>query len=165
MMEAGERPIGRHRGIGFVILMMIITLGIYGLYWIFITFTELRAHRGTGVSGIVGMLLAFIPVSIFLLPSYVGNAYAEAGKPKPITGLTGLWALVPLVGSLVWVFRVQGSLNRYWGGADEASELTAATPAEPVAPTEPVTQAEPAAAVEAAEPSQPVTPDTPGEES
>jgi hypothetical protein len=121
MTDVQERPVGRHRGIGFVILMMIITLGIYGLYWIFITFAEVRAHRGEGVSGIVGLLLALIPVSIFLLPSYVGRMYADAGRPKPMTGLTGLWALVPLIGSLVWVWRVQSGLNRYWGAATEAA--------------------------------------------
>jgi Domain of unknown function (DUF4234) len=138
MMEASERPIGRHRGVGTVILLMIITLGIYALYWIFITFAELRAHRGTGVSGIVGLLLALIPVSIFLLPSYVGNTYAEAGRPKPMTGLTGLWALVPLIGSIVWVIKVQGALNRYWGAAEEAPAAVEAPPpaAEPAAPAE-----------------------------
>lgn len=136
MMEASERPIGRHRGVGTVILLMIITLGIYALYWIFITFAELRAHRGTGVSGIVGLLLALIPVSIFLLPSYVGNTYAEAGRPKPMTGLTGLWALVPLIGSFVWVIKVQGALNHYWGAAEDMPEAAPAeTPAaEPAAP-------------------------------
>ncbi|PWU23579.1 MAG: hypothetical protein C5B48_08320 [Candidatus Rokuibacteriota bacterium] len=128
MMEASERPIGRHRGIGFVILMMIITLGIYGLYWIFITFAELHAHRGQGVSGIVGLLLAFIPVSIFLLPSYVGRAYDESGRSRPISGWTGIWALVPLIGSLVWVWRVQASLNHYWG-AEEEGETPEPAPA------------------------------------
>jgi len=111
-----------------VILLMLITLGIYALYWIFITFAELRAHRGTGVSGIVGLLLALVPVSIFLLPSYIGNMYADAGRPKPMTGLTGLWALVPLVGSLIWVIKVQGALNRYWGAAGE-EEAPASAPA------------------------------------
>ena len=120
MSEMASRPVGRHRGVGTVILLMIVTFGIYGLYWIFITFAELQAHRDEGVSGIVGLLLALVPVSIFLLPSYIGNMYADAGKPKPMTGLTGLWALVPLVGSLVWVIKVQGALNRYWGSAEEA---------------------------------------------
>lgn len=120
MSEMASRPVGRHRGVGTVILLMIVTFGIYGLYWIFITFAELQAHRDEGVSGIVGLLLALVPVSIFLLPSYIGNMYADAGKPKPMTGLTGLWALVPLVGSLVWIIKVQGALNRYWGSAEEA---------------------------------------------
>ncbi len=108
------RPLGRPRGVGTVILLLIVTLGIYGLYWIYITFAELQAHRGQGVSGVVGLLLALVPVSIFLLPSYIGEMYAEAGQEKPMTGWTGLWALIPLIGSIVWVIKVQGALNRYW---------------------------------------------------
>jgi apolipoprotein N-acyltransferase len=127
-------PIGRHRGIASVILLMIFTLGIYGIYWIFITFTELRAHRGEGVSGLVGFLLALIPVSIFLLPSYIGRMYSEDGQSPPVTGLTGLWALIPLVGSLVWVAKVQGALNRYWGAKTTAAEAPAASDAAPEAP-------------------------------
>ena len=30
-------PLGKQRGIGFAILMFIITLGIYSLYWVFKT--------------------------------------------------------------------------------------------------------------------------------
>ena len=78
--------VGRHRNPLVVLLLSIVTLGIYLLYWIYITFAEVRAHRGQGTSGIVGLLLALIPVSIFLLPSHVGDMYAEAGKTKPITG-------------------------------------------------------------------------------
>jgi hypothetical protein len=108
-----------------VLLLMLVTLGIYGLYWIYISFAEVRAYRGKGTSGIVGLLLALIPVSIFLLPSHVGDMYAEAGKTKPVTGMTGLWALIPLVGSIVWLFKVQGRLNDFWAGAsqdDQADE-------------------------------------------
>jgi hypothetical protein len=108
------RPVGRQRGVGTVILLLLVTFGIYGLYWIYITFAELQAHRGEGVSGIVGLLLALVPVSIFLLPSYVGEMYAERGLERPMTGWTGLWALIPLIGSIVWVIKVQGALNRYW---------------------------------------------------
>jgi hypothetical protein len=129
--------VGRQRNPLVVLLLMLVTLGIYGLYWIYISFAEVRAHRGKGTSGIVGLLLALIPVSIFLLPSHVGDMYAEAGKAKPVTGMTGLWALIPLVGSIVWLFKVQGRLNEYWATAtpeDEAAEAPAeaAPAAEPV---------------------------------
>jgi hypothetical protein len=132
--------LGRHRNPLTVTLLSIVTLGIYLLYWIYITFAEVRAHRGKGTSGIVGLLLALIPVSIFLLPSHVGDMYAEAGKPKPITGYTGLWALIPLVGGIVWLFKVQNRLNEYWAGASQE-----AAPAAPAAPAAAEPEAEPAA--------------------
>jgi hypothetical protein len=124
--------VGKHRNPLVVLLLTIVTLGIYLLYWIFISFAEVRARRGQGVSGIVGLLLALIPVSIFLLPSYVGNMYAEDGKPKPITGLTGLWALIPF-GGIVWLFRVQGRLNEFWSMAGREQDAAAPAAAEPAA--------------------------------
>jgi hypothetical protein len=125
--------VGRHRKPLTVLLLTIVTLGIYLLYWIYITFAEVRAHRGKGTSGIVGMLLALIPVSIFLLPSHVGDMYAEAGKPKPITGYAGLWALIPLVGGIVWLFKVQNRLNEFWGMVGlEGAEMPATPAVEPV---------------------------------
>jgi hypothetical protein len=127
--------VGRHRNPLVVLLLMIVTLGIYGLYWIYISFAEVRAHRGKGTSGIVGLLLALVPVSIFLLPSHIGDMYAESGKTKPITGMTGLWALIPLIGGIVWLFKVQGRLNEYWGAAEAAAPEEAA-PAPAAAPAE-----------------------------
>lgn len=124
--------IGRHRNPLVVLLLMLVTLGIYGLYWIFISFSEVRARRGKGTSGIVGMLLALIPVSIFLLPSHIGDMYAEEGKTKPITGMTGLWALIPLLGSIIWLFKVQGRLNEFWAMA--SAEGAPPAPAAPPSP-------------------------------
>jgi Domain of unknown function (DUF4234) len=137
--------VGRHRKPLIVLLLMIVTLGIYGLYWIYISFAEVRAYRGKGTSGIVGLLLALIPVSIFLLPSHIGDMYAEGGKTKPITGYTGLWALIPLIGGIVWLFKVQNRLNEFWATASQ--ETAAAPAAEPAAEPEPApAPAEPTAA-------------------
>ena len=96
-----RRPLGVVLPLGVMAVTVVWTLGIYGLYWIFISFAEVKARRGKGTSGIVGLLLALIPVSIFLLPSHIGDMYAEDGKTKPITGYAGLWALIPLLGGII----------------------------------------------------------------
>jgi hypothetical protein len=36
------------------------------------------------------------------------------GGTSPVRGITGLWLLLPLLGSIVWFVKVQGALNRYW---------------------------------------------------
>ncbi len=141
--------VGRHRNPLTVVLLSIVTLGIYLLYWIYITFAEVRAHRGQGTSGIVGLLLALIPVSIFLLPSHVGDMYAEAGKPKPITGYAGLWALIPLVGGIVWLFKVQNRLNEYWAAVGAGGEEPEPAPAAEPAPADEPAPAAPAPSEEA----------------
>jgi hypothetical protein len=113
-MSPATGPLGRPRSPFTAILLLVVTFGIYGLYWIYISFAELRAHRGEGVSGGVGLLLALVPVAIFLLPSYVGRMYADDGKQQPVSAITGLWALIPLLGSLIWLVKVQTALNQYW---------------------------------------------------
>jgi hypothetical protein len=111
-----SRPAGQHRGIAFVILMSIFTLGIYYLYWLYKSFAEVRGWRGEGVSGIVGLLLSLIVVGIFLLPSYVGRMYKErtGSEVAPISGWTGLFVLVPYVGGIIWQYRIQTMLNEFW---------------------------------------------------
>ena len=109
-------PLGRQRGIGFAILMTIITLGIYSIYWVFKTQDEIKEHSGQGVGGVLGLVI-YIVVSVvtwFLVPSEVGKMYKLDGREAPFSGWTGLWFLLPIIGAFVWFIKVQGSLNRYW---------------------------------------------------
>lgn len=108
-------PFGEERGVGFAIVMLIVTLGIYGLYWLYKTFSEVKRHRNEGVGGIVGILLCLVIVGYFKLPQYVGRMYrAEGNEDPPVSGLSGLWVFVPYVGTFIWIAKVQGALNRYW---------------------------------------------------
>jgi hypothetical protein len=109
-------PIGKVRGAGVVILLSIITLGIYGLVWQYKTFREMKEHTGVGVGGGVGLLLGILVgfVNWFLMPAEVGNMYVSEGQPKPVSGLTGFWVLLPLIGGIIWIVKTQGALNRYW---------------------------------------------------
>ena len=109
-------PPGKVRSPVAVIIFSIITLGIYTLYWYYAVFEELKQRTGNGVGGVVGLVLGLCIgiVNIFLLPAEVGNMYAQEGLEKPVTGLTGFWVLIPLVGSIIWFVKVQNALNRRW---------------------------------------------------
>jgi len=102
------------RGIGLAIVLFIFTLGLYGLYWYPVNFSDVKRHRGQGVGGLGGFLLLFVAVSPFLLPAYVGRMYKEDGQENPVSGWTGLWNLLPYVGVFVYLAKVQGALNRFW---------------------------------------------------
>ena len=112
--SSGE--LGRPRGVAFVILITIVTLGIYHLYWTYKTFEEMKSHTGEGIGGGLGLVIAIVfnPVIWFVAPSEVGKMYRRDGRSAPMTGWTGLWILLPLIGFIVWTVKVQGGLNRYW---------------------------------------------------
>jgi divalent metal cation (Fe/Co/Zn/Cd) transporter len=64
----------------------------------------------------VGLVIAIFinVVNWFVLPSEIGNMYARAGESKPVSGVTGFWNLIPLVGLIIWLVKVQHALNRRW---------------------------------------------------
>ena len=124
-------PLGQRRGVGFGILLFVVTLGIYGLWWVYKTQEEMKQHTGDGLGGVLGLVIWILlsVVSAFVIPSEVGRMYAKAGREPPVTGWTGLW-LFPfgllIIPASVWFVKVQGALNQYWDGAAQA---TAAGPA------------------------------------
>ena len=126
-------PLGQPRGVGFVILVSLVTLGIYFLYWTYKTFEEMKQHTGDGLGGVIGLVIALVVgiVNSFVIPSEVGAMYKGDGREAPVSGITGLWVLLPLVGWIIWVVKVQGALNRYWeskgaGAAEPAPAVPAA---------------------------------------
>jgi hypothetical protein len=99
-----------------VIGLWIITLGIYGLYWQFATFRDMKDYSGEGIGGGLGLLFAFLLfiVNAFMMPAEVGNLYAREGREKPVTGVTGFWIFLPLVGFFIWAIKTQNRLNEFW---------------------------------------------------
>jgi hypothetical protein len=114
--ESGWGPPGRIRSWGVVAILTIITCGIYGIFWQYFVFRDNKEHSGDGVGGGVAVVFAiFIGiVNVFLLPAEVGNIYAKSGQEKPVTGLTGFWCLIPFVGWLIWLYKVQTAINTRW---------------------------------------------------
>jgi hypothetical protein len=125
-------PLGQPRGVGFGILMYIVTLGIYGIYWVYKTCDEIKEHSGIGVGGLLGLVIWIVvsAVMAFEIPSEIGKLYKADGREAPMTGWTGLW-LFPfgflIIPGIVWFVKVQGALNRYW-----ESKAGAATEPAPV---------------------------------
>jgi hypothetical protein len=101
-----------------VVIFSIITLGIYFLYWTYQVFRELKEHTGQGIGPIIALVIGIVvsPVNWFVLPSEIGNMYSAAGREKPVSGATGFWNFIPLIGWIIWVVKVQGALNRAWSG-------------------------------------------------
>ena len=94
MNDSGNTgPLGQPRGIGFGIILYIITLNFYSWYWVYKTQEEVKQHAGDGLGGVLGLVVWIIisPVSAFVIPSEIGRMYQKDGQHSPVTGWTGLW--------------------------------------------------------------------------
>jgi Na+/proline symporter len=112
-------PLGRPRGIGFGILLFIVTFGLYSLYWVYQSQEEVKRHSGDGIGGVLGLVVWLIigAISAFVIPSEVGKMYEKDGRDAPITGWSGLWLFpgaILIIPAIVWFVKVQGALNDYW---------------------------------------------------
>ena len=108
-------------------MLYIVTLGLYGWYWVFKTQEEMKQHTGEGLGGVLGLVIWILisPVSAFVIPSEVGKMYRKAGLEPPMTGWTGLWLFpgaILIIPAVVWFVKIQGSLNRYWEGAARVTD-------------------------------------------
>ena len=112
-------PLGRPRGIGFGILLFIVTFGLYSLYWVYQSQEEVKRHSGDGIGGVLGLVVWLIigAISAFVSPSEVGKMYEKDGREAPLTGWSGLWLFpgaILIIPAIVWFVKVQSALNDYW---------------------------------------------------
>jgi len=109
-------PLGKPRSKGLVILLSIVTFGIWTIVWSYQNGEELKARTGTGLGGVAYLFITLLitPVTMFLMAGEVEKMYRTEGKEPPITTIWGLWFLLPIIGNLIWYFRIQNALNDYW---------------------------------------------------
>ena len=113
-------PLGQVRETGTCVLLTIVTLGFYTWYWFYKTHDEMKQHSGTGIGGGVALILTILVgvVMPFLNSNEVGGLYERRGQARPVSAVTGLWALLLgwffLVGLIVWFVKTNGALNAYW---------------------------------------------------
>ncbi len=127
--------VGKSRSPLVVLLLSLVTIGIYALYWQYATFKEIKEYSRQGMGGGLGLLFAILLgiVNVFMMPAEVGNLYANEGRAKPVSGPTGFWVFLPIVGGIVWLFKTQGRLSDFWEihGAPPAGQSAGAQPTTP----------------------------------
>jgi hypothetical protein len=121
MAPVAARPVparmgGAHYSPGLVILLMFVTLGIWGMFWTWRTAGDLKRYNGDGLGSGLSLLLYIILniVLWFTIPNEIKQMYERDGKQSPISAVWGLWFLLPLIGNFVWYIKVQRSLNSFW---------------------------------------------------
>ena len=107
------------RSTGTCILLMIVTFGIYGLFWFYKVHEEMKQHSGQGIGGPVALIISIVIgiVTPFITSAEVGALYERAGQVKPVSGATALWyfpGAIIIVGPLIWFIKTNGALNAYW---------------------------------------------------
>ncbi|MEO6701575.1 MAG: DUF4234 domain-containing protein [Jatrophihabitantaceae bacterium] len=109
-------PIGKQRGGINVVLLSIITLGIYWLVYVYKTHNEIKQHSGVGLGGPVALIIAIFLgfLTPFLLGNDVKAVRQRAGMADRVSWLTGFWTFIPLLGAFIFVPKLQGALNEYW---------------------------------------------------
>lgn len=110
------RPLGKRRSPGLVILLTIVTCGVWAVVWAYQNGDELQRFSGKGLGGVVHLIVTILlsPVTMFTLANEVEVLYRDDGQEPPITTLWGLWFLLPIIGNLVWYLRIQEAINDYW---------------------------------------------------
>ncbi|GGD12240.1 DUF4234 domain-containing protein [Nocardioides daphniae] len=116
---SGTGPVGKVRGTGLVIVLTIVTFGIYSLYWYYKIHQEMKAHSGAGIGGPIALLLAFFVgfVMPFISSHEIGSLRERAGQEPKVSAVTGLWVIpgcLLLVLPLVWLVKTNGAINDYW---------------------------------------------------
>ena len=81
--------------VGLTILLMIVTLGIWGFFWTYRTNEDLKRYNGDGLGGVLGIVIYFLlaVVLMFTIPNEIKNMYERDGRKSPVTGDLG--AVVP----------------------------------------------------------------------
>ena len=107
---------GAYYRTGLTILLMIVTIGIWGFFWTYRTNEDLKRYNGDGLGGVLGIVI-YLLISIvlmFTIPNEIEKMYQRDGRQSPISTVWGLWFLLPIIGNIIWYVKVQRVLNEFW---------------------------------------------------
>jgi hypothetical protein len=114
--EAPQDIGGIYYNKGLTILLMIVTCGIWGVFWTYRTSEDLKKYNGDGLGGVLGLVVYLLLsiVLMFTIPNEIKNMYERDGRESPVTAIWGLWFLLPIIGHIIWYLKVQDALNEFW---------------------------------------------------
>lgn len=151
-MSADGSDVSRHqRRFGIGLLLTVATLGLYGIYWHYVTYDELDRTFGRYDIPMWAYVLMWLPVVglIGYAPYMIAylrdltDAREQVGLgPGPSVGRHLAWTFLGapflLVGPIMAYHRLQGSLNELWAEAADTiaqgNPGQAATEEQPLAP-------------------------------
>jgi hypothetical protein len=110
-------PVGKPTAPGNQILLTIVTLGIWAYVWTYRQHRDIQEYSGEGVGGAVGLVIIIVAgvATPFLLSNEIETKlYGKAGQVSPLKTVDGVWALIPLVGGILWYLKAQKALNEFW---------------------------------------------------
>jgi hypothetical protein len=114
--QVPERLGGPYYSIGIVILLTIVTLGIWGIFWTWRNTGDLKRYNGDGIGSGWSLVIyiVFAVVLMFTIPNEIKNMYDRDGRQSPVSAIWGLWFLLPIIGHIIWYVKVQNALNDFW---------------------------------------------------
>jgi len=107
---------GAFYSVGLVILLTIVTCGIWGILWTYRTNEDLQKYNREGLGGVLGVVIYLLlaVVLMFTIPNEIQKMYERDGRESPVTALWGLWFLLPIIGNIIWYVKMQNTLNDFW---------------------------------------------------
>ncbi len=116
--------IGTKRSPEKIIGLWMMSFGLYGIYWLSTTFSELQKNRKKGISGrsYAALAVLFPPLAVsacWLLPAYVGKLYSENGKLEQISSCWGAMLFLPtialwaIVGMVYLIISAGGGMSEF----------------------------------------------------
>ncbi len=106
----------KHRNPIMVIVLFIITFGIYGLYWVYSTSDELIRLTNKNASAVLWLVLALIPILNLITIWYHSQAVTEVSKMEGREGGGINGVLLFIIWLIFWpiaIFISQQELNRH----------------------------------------------------
>ena len=103
------------------VVLVIMTLGIYALYWFYVTLDELHKANGNSEGSGLWTILSLVPIIQHFAYWHYANAYTEFVDEKyPALVIFTIWVVFS---PAVW-FLVQSDLNKAAKGEEDFGSMS-----------------------------------------